>query len=65
MEPLTMSSIPGYNECHSSSSNQKIVLSVNQKEGDKVIRKKNQIEEAKDKLIDWIKKCNAFNIIFI
>ncbi len=54
LEPLTMSSIPGYSGSHSSR--------VNAEPGEESKhvapkRKPNKIEQARDKLVDWILDC--------
>lgn len=50
-----MSSIPGYKESHIR--DKKIILSFNQKVSDSNQKKKNKIEVARDKLIEWINNC--------
>jgi hypothetical protein len=60
MEPLTMSSIPGYNESHASKP-----LTVKSLELEKPGKKKNQIERARDDLIEWIANCIFCSLIIV
>lgn len=52
-----MSSIPGYSLSQSNISNKNLIKSLNDKDIKQIKKKKNQIEVAREKLIEWIYEC--------